>query len=185
MIYWMTGLSASGKSTIAKGAAERCDVEVLDGDKVRKGLCSNLGFSGEDRRENLRRIAHLAGFLDKYIDVIVACITPYESVRTMVRSICGDVRIIYIKASITECERRDPKGLYAKARRGEISGMTGIDDPFEVPKGPDLILDTEEYSPEECIEALVRYMRDGSIRQDASGSVRVPAAAEETDVPSD
>jgi len=184
MIYWMTGLSGSGKSTIANGAAEQLDVEVLDGDSVRKGLCSNLGFSGEDRRENLRRIAHLATFLDKHTDVIVACITPYQSARKMARSICPNLRIIHIDASVTECERRDPKGLYAKARRGEISGMTGIDDPFEPPEDPDLVLDTEKYSPEECIETLVQYMRNGGISENDAAGLRVPAAAQESDIPS-
>jgi adenylylsulfate kinase len=181
----MTGLSGSGKSTIAEGAAEQCDVEILDGDSVRQGLCSNLGFSGEDRRENLRRIAHLAEFLNKYTDVIVACITPYESVREMVRSICTDVRVVYIDASLSECEKRDPKGLYARARRGEISGMTGIDDPFEAPQDPDLILDTEKHSPEQCTGVFVRYMRDGSICEDKPGNVRVATAAGKRDVSSE
>jgi adenylyl-sulfate kinase len=158
MVYWMTGLSGSGKTTIAQGVAERHAVEVLDGDRLRRGPCAGLGFSPEDRRENLRRAAHMAAALSPHVDVIVACITPYESARDMVRRICPDVRLVYVKASVEECRRRDPKGLYARADRGEISGLTGVDDPFDPPAAADLVLDTERHTPAECVDALLRFI---------------------------
>ena len=159
MIFWMTGLSGSGKSTIATGVAQLRLVEVLEGDQCRRGLCKGLGYSPRDRQENLRRIAHLAACLSRHTDVLVACITPYESARQMVRSICGEMRLVYVKASVEVCRRRDPKGLYARADRGELPLFTGVGDVFEPPQQPDLVLDTENETPEQSIERLLRCVR--------------------------
>ena len=158
MIYWMTGLSGAGKTTIARGVAQRLMVDVLDGDNLRKGMCSNLGFSIDDRMENLRRIAHLARHLSKYTDVVVSCITPLESIRDMVKSICGAVDTIYVKASVEECIKRDPKNLYARMKSGEISGVTGIDSPYEPPVDADLVIDTEKMTKEESIDSMCRHI---------------------------
>ena len=160
MIYWMVGLSGAGKSTIAQGLKRLHLVEVLEGDACRRGLCKDLGYSPQDRTENLRRIAHLAAHLGKYTDVIVACITPYEKVQKMVRSICGDLRFIHVSASVAECRRRDPKGLYAKADRGDIADLSGVGDPFEPPRSPDLVLDTEQETAEQSIGRLLRYVQE-------------------------
>ena len=161
MIYWMTGLSGAGKSTIARGVQERHLIDVLDGDILRMGICRGLGFSPADRAENLRRAAHLAVHINKYSDVIVSCITPYESARKMVREICDDLRMIYVRASLEECRRRDPKGLYARSQRGEIIGLTGVDDPFEPPERPHLVIDTEQMSVDESIGCLLGYIQLG------------------------
>lgn len=158
MIYWMTGLSGSGKTTIAKGVEKLRPVEVLEGDTLRDGLCKGLGYSPAGRTENLRRIAHLATYLNKYTDVIVACITPYESARKMVRSLCVDLRTVFIKASLAECIKRDPKGLYVRAQRGEIGDLTGLGDIFEPPHDADLVIETEKQTPAESIAELLRYM---------------------------
>ena len=160
MIYWMIGLSGAGKSTIAQGLKRLHLVEALEGDACRRGLCRDLGYSPQDRTENLRRIAHLAVHLSKHTDVIVACITPYESVREMVRSICGDLRFIYVNASVAECRRRDPKGLYAKADRGDIADLSGVGDAFEPPRSPDLVLDTEQETADQSIRRLLRYVQE-------------------------
>ena len=160
MIYWMIGLSGAGKSTMALALKALHPIEVLEGDACRKGICRDLGFSHADRMENLRRIAHLAAYLNQHTDVIVACITPYESVREMVQSICGDLRFVYIQASVAECRKRDPKGLYAKSDRGEIADLSGVGDAFEPPACPDLLLDTERETAEQCIQRLLRYVRE-------------------------
>lgn len=161
MIYWMTGLSGAGKSTLARYAADRCQVRVLDGDELRKGLCAGLGFSEKGRIENLRRVAHLARFLNEYTDVIVACITPYEKTRKAARKICGSEnwRLVYVEASIEEAIRRDPKGLYDMVAAGALHGFTGVSDPFDEPEGPDLVLNTEEGGIRECGDRLTGYIR--------------------------
>ena len=159
MIYWMTGLSGSGKTTIAKGVQALTTIEVLEGDDLRKGLCNDLGYNCEDRNENLRRIAHIATHLNKYTDVIVSCITPYETTRSMIRSICPDFKILYIKASIEECIRRDPKGLYKKVYVGQIANFTGISDVFEPPVLFELVVDTEKETPQESIKKTLCFIR--------------------------
>jgi bifunctional enzyme CysN/CysC len=148
---WLTGLPASGKSTIA-AALEQLLVSqgrvayLLDGDNLRHGLNGNLGFSAEDRAENVRRTAQVARlFADSGAIALVSLVSPYARDRIAARELHGEAGIefleVYVNTPIEECERRDPKGLYARARRGELSGMTGIDDPYEAPAAPEVEID--------------------------------------------
>src|SRR5262249_45229580 len=155
-VIWLTGLSASGKSTIAC-LLERRLLEIgkhayrLDGDNIRHGLNSNLGFSAEDRAENIRRIGEVAKlFADAGIITLVSFISPYARDRQAVREKLApkDFIEVFVKVSVDEAERRDPKGLYKKARAGLIRGFTGIDDPYEPPTEPEIVLDTEQLSPQ-------------------------------------
>ncbi len=164
-IIWMTGLSGSGKSSIAKEVEKKLflkdfNVFVLDGDNVRLGINKGLGFSAEDRTENIRRTAEVAKlFSQAGFIVIVSLISPYVSERKKARDIRPEIfKEIYVKASIEECKKRDVKGLYAKAARGEIKNFTGISSPYDDPKDPDLILDTEKESVEESVEKLENFI---------------------------
>jgi len=166
LVLWLTGLSGSGKSTIAKTVERKLlenhtFAQVLDGDNVRSGLCNNLGFALEDRVENIRRISELAKlYLNSGIVTICSFISPTIQIRELAKRIVGEVDFheIYIKASIEECEKRDVKGLYKKARKGEIKGFTGIDSPYEEPECPNLILDTEIQTIEESTDKLFEYI---------------------------
>ncbi|MDE2719561.1 adenylyl-sulfate kinase [Candidatus Palauibacter polyketidifaciens] len=159
---WLTGMSASGKSTIANLLDRRLTIEgrhtyLLDGDNVRHGLCRDLGFTEADRVENIRRVAEVARLMvDAGLIVIVAFISPFRSERDYARSLFepGEFMEVHVDASLEACAERDPKGLYAKALRGEIRNFTGVDSPYERPERPDLRLDTETLSPEECVELL-------------------------------
>ena len=163
---WLTGLSASGKSTVANLLAKRLAREgrhtyLLDGDDVRHGLNRDLGFTEADRVENIRRIAEVAHLMvDAGLIVIVSFISPYQSERDFARSLFepGDFMEIFVDASLEVCARRDLKGLYAKAMKGEIRHFTGVDSPYERPERPDLRLDTETLSPEECAELVMRSL---------------------------
>ena len=163
---WLTGLSASGKSTIANLLEKRLHQEgshtyLLDGDNVRHGLNRDLGFTEADRVENIRRVAEVARLMvDAGLIVIVSFISPFQSERDFARGLFdpGDFREIFVDASIEACAARDPKGLYAKAMRGEIGNFTGIDSPYERPRRPDLRLDTEDLAPEECVELILRRL---------------------------
>ncbi len=165
---WLTGLSGSGKSTIAV-ATEAALVErghfayVLDGDNVRHGLNKNLGFSPEDRTENIRRVGEAAAlFADSGMICITAFISPYRVDRDRARaSAPGRFHEIYIKADVETCEKRDPKGLYKKARAGEIPEFTGISAPYEEPEKPEIVLETGEASVEESAGRLVAYLEEG------------------------
>jgi adenylylsulfate kinase len=163
---WLTGLSASGKSTIAV-ALEKALVErghlayVLDGDNVRHGLNKNLGFSPADRTENIRRIAEVAKlFTDCGVLVLTSFISPYRSDRDAARALFaeGDFVEVFVDASLATCEARDPKGLYKKARAGEIPEFTGISAPYEPPERPELVLDTAALSVEASVAALLRHL---------------------------
>ena len=163
---WLTGLSGSGKSTIAVGA-ERELVRrgrlayVLDGDNIRHGLNKNLGFSPEDRSENIRRIGEVAKlFTDSGVIVMTSFISPYRADRDAVRSLMpkGDFVEVYVSATVETCEGRDVKGLYQRARKGEIPEFTGISAPHEAPLQPELLLDTNRQTVEESIEGLVAYL---------------------------
>lgn len=162
-VVWLTGLSGSGKSTMAAELERKLlalgrPVWVLDGDKVREGLCSDLGFSPEHRKENIRRVAEVARlFADAGLICIVAFISPYRSDRERARSLLPAGRFIeiYLSAPLEACERRDPKGLYAKARAGLVKEFTGITAPYEPPLEPELELRTDKLTVEECISALV------------------------------
>lgn len=166
IMIWMTGLSGSGKSTIAIGVERELHrrgilCRILDGDNIRAGINSNLGFSAEDRRENIRRIAEIGKlFVDTGIVTIACFVSPTEELRQMARDIIGpeDFREVYIATPLAECERRDVKGLYARARRGEVKDFTGISAPFEAPTHPDLSLDTSEMTLKEEVRAVVELV---------------------------
>ena len=168
-VVWFTGLPGSGKSTIANGVAEILrrlgyKVEVLDGDWVRKTINPDATFTREGRRLHLRRVAWIARLLARN-GVIVLCsfVSPYRDVRAEVRRIVEEEGLkfieVYVKCSLKECIRRDPKGLYKKALRGEIKHFTGISDPYEEPENPDLIVDTEHFKPKENVEKVISYLR--------------------------
>lgn len=165
-VIWFTGFSASGKSTIAMELESRLyekgiHTYVLDGDNLRQGLNRNLGFSPEDRKENIRRVGEVSKlFADAGTVVLSAFITPYQSDRDMVRGMFSSNEFIevYVKCSIEECERRDPKGLYKKARSGEISDFTGISAPYELPESPEITLETDILSLSDCVEKVVDYL---------------------------
>ncbi|MCC7203403.1 MAG: adenylyl-sulfate kinase [Nitrospirae bacterium] len=166
VVLWFTGLSGAGKSTLAHYVEERlykmgCRTFVFDGDNVRHGLCSDLGFSAEDRSENIRRIGEMVKlFTEAGIIALTAFISPFIKDRERVRSLVGMDKFIeiYCDSSLEVCESRDTKGLYAKARRGEIPGFTGISSPYEPPVNPELHLKTGEMSLEECVDIVVRYL---------------------------
>jgi len=156
MTLWFTGLSGAGKSTVAQLVEEELrerahQVEVLDGDVVRQNLSKGLGFSKEDRDTNIRRIAFVADLLSRNgVIAITAAISPYREIRDEARELMGDRFVeIHVKASVTECARRDVKGLYEKAFAGEIKEFTGVSDPYEEPLDPELVLDTEMETPAE------------------------------------
>ena len=166
MMLWFTGLSGSGKSTVAialerelHGRGLLC--RILDGDNIRSGINNNLGFSAEDRVENIRRIAEVGRlFVDTGIITIAAFISPNNQLREMAAEIIGkdDFVEVFVSTPLEECEKRDVKGLYAKARRGEIKNFTGISAPFEAPEHPDITLDTSKLPVEESVKILLDYV---------------------------
>ena len=167
ILIWFTGLSGSGKSTIAN-LVERNLFEnniktySLDGDNIRKGINNDLSFSPEDRTENIRRIAEVANLLiDAGLVVLAAFVSPYKKDRENIRTIVKDVNFveIYVNTSIEECERRDTKGLYKKARTGEIKNMTGISAPYEAPENPDIEIKTEDESIEDSVKRIIDYIK--------------------------
>jgi adenylylsulfate kinase len=163
---WLTGLSGAGKSTIAYELERRLMAlghacYVLDGDNVRHGLTSDLGFTKDDRRENIRRVAHVAQLMnDAGLIVITALISPMDEDRAMAREIIGHDRFVetYLAASVDDCARRDPKGLYAKARAGAITAFTGVSAPYEPPVHPDLYVDTANQSKEASVSSVFDYL---------------------------
>ncbi|WP_219837792.1 adenylyl-sulfate kinase [Paenibacillus sp. R14(2021)] len=165
---WFTGLSGSGKSTLAFALEQTLHARniasyVLDGDNIRHGLNRDLGFSSEDRKENIRRIGEVSKlFADAGLFVLSAFISPDEKDRQMVKAMFppGDFIEIYVKCSLMECEKRDPKGLYKKARSGQISNFTGIDGKYDVPGNPDLIIDTEKMTIDQSLAALLAYLEE-------------------------
>lgn len=174
-VIWLTGLSSSGKSTLANALEQRLlqrgyHSYLLDGDNVRHGLNQDLGFSKEDRVENIRRIGEVAAlFVNAGLIVITAFISPFRADRAMVRALMpeGEFIEVHVRASLEACERRDTKGLYAKARAGVIRDFTGIDSPYEVPERPELVLDTEQSSVEDCLEQLLAYLGERRILRGA------------------
>ncbi|MCU7841487.1 MAG: adenylyl-sulfate kinase [Candidatus Thiodiazotropha sp. (ex Lucinoma annulata)] len=167
-LLWFTGLSGSGKSTLAHALEERlhqrgCRTYVFDGDNVRHGLCRDLGFSIDDRTENIRRIGEMSKlFVDAGIIALTAFISPIREDRDRARSLFahGDFIEVYVKASIEACESRDVKGLYKKARAGEIPNFTGISSPYEAPEKPEITIDTERSTVEECIDFLLESLEN-------------------------
>ena len=163
MMVWFTGLSGSGKSTVALGVERELHARgilcrILDGDNIRAGINSNLGFSQEDRRENIRRIAEIGKlFVDTGIVTLACFVSPTEDIREMARQIVGeeDFKEIYVSTPLEECERRDVKGLYARARQGGVKDFTGISAPFEAPRNPALCIDTSVLPLEESVRRVV------------------------------
>ena len=166
-IIWFTGLSGSGKSTIAHAVEEElfkkgCRTFVLDGDNVRKGLSSNLGFSEQDREENIRRVGEAAKLMvEAGIITLTAFISPYKQDRERVKIMMpqGDFIEIYCEATLETCERRDIKGYYKKARAGIIKNYTGIDSPYEIPDNPELTLNTDAQTQEESVQAVLSLLK--------------------------
>lgn len=167
LLLWFTGLSGSGKSTIANAVEQelyKLDVKTytLDGDNIRKGINNDLTFTPQDRTENIRRIAEVANLmLDAGLVVLAAFVSPYKKDRENIRSIVKDVNFveIFINTSLEECERRDVKGLYKKARAGEIKNMTGISAPYEVPENPDIEVETEEKAIDEAVQYIMNRVK--------------------------
>ncbi len=165
-VVWFTGLSGSGKSTIANLVDELlflrgCRSYVLDGDNIRHGLNKNLGFSKEDRAENIRRISEVAKLFAQAGVIAITCfISPYRADRDAARALLPPGRFIevYVECPLEICEQRDPKGLYKKARAGEIKGFTGIDDPYEPPLNPELVLNSASTPAEELARRVVQYL---------------------------
>ena len=166
VMLWFTGLSGSGKSTVAIALERELHrrgrlCRILDGDNIRTGINAGLGFSAEDRRENIRRIAEVGKlFVDTGVITLAAFVSPTNDVREMAREIIGeeDFKEIFISTPLEECERRDVKGLYARARRGEVKNFTGISAPFEAPEHPALSLDTSRLSFEESVKEILKLL---------------------------
>ncbi|MFL6561283.1 MAG: adenylyl-sulfate kinase [Bacillus sp. (in: firmicutes)] len=170
-VLWFTGLSGSGKSTIANAVSHELFRQgiseyVLDGDNIRHGLNKDLGFSDYDRTENIRRIGEVAKlFVDSGKVVTTAFISPFRSDREQVRALFEDGEFIevFVQCPIEECERRDPKQLYAKARRGEIKDFTGIDSPYEAPQQPEITLHSDQVTVQEAVEQVFAYLKEKKI----------------------
>ena len=166
LMVWFTGLSGSGKSTIAMGVERELHkrgilCRILDGDNIRAGINSNLGFSAEDRKENIRRIAEIGKLFVQTGVITLACfVSPTNDIRRLAREIIGeeDFREVFVSTPLEVCEQRDVKGLYAKARKGEVKAFTGISAPFEAPAHPDLTLDTSQMTLKEEVEAVIEFI---------------------------
>ena len=171
VVLWFTGLSGSGKSTIANEVAHKLHqmnklTYVLDGDNIRHGLNKDLGFSPEERNENIRRISEVANlFADAGIITLTAFISPYKKYRNFCRELAGKNRFIevYAKASLETCEKRDPKGMYKKAREGIIKDFTGIDAPYEEPENPEIIIDTDKETIDESADKVIQKIKEMEI----------------------
>ena len=171
VMLWFTGLSGSGKSTVAVALVRELHrrgrlCRLLDGDNIRTGINAGLGFSAEDRRENIRRIAEVGKlFVDTGVITLAAFVSPTEELRTLARDIIGadDFKEIFVATPLEECERRDVKGLYARARRGEVKNFTGISAPFEAPRNPALVLDTTDTPVEESVEKVLALLESAGV----------------------
>ncbi len=167
IVIWLTGLSGSGKSTVSQALSKKLTQEsvhnyVLDGDKIRTGLCSDLGFSPEDRTENIRRIGEVSKlFCHANVVTIVAFISPYRHDRDHVREIMqeGEFIEVFVDCPVEECEKRDPKGLYKKARSGEIPQFTGVSAPYEAPENPEVHLHTNKQTVGQCVGLILEYIQ--------------------------
>lgn len=170
-VLWFTGLSGAGKSTLANAVEQKLfqlgvQSYVLDGDNIRHGLNKGLGFSEEDRKENIRRIGEVAKlFVDSGLITCTAFISPFREDRNNVRNILepGEFIEIYTKCSLDVCEDRDPKGLYKKARNGEIPDFTGISSPYEEPENPEIVIETDKLSIEESVDVILNYLKEQGI----------------------
>ena len=171
VMLWFTGVSGSGKSTVAVALERELHrrgrlCRLLDGDNIRTGINAGLGFSADDRRENIRRIAEVGKlFVDTGIITLAAFVSPTEELRTLARDIIGaaDFKEIFVATPLEECERRDVKGLYARARRGEVKNFTGISAPFEAPQNPALVLDTTDTPVEESVGKVLALLEEAGV----------------------
>lgn len=171
VMLWFTGLSGSGKSTVAVALERELHrrgrlCRLLDGDNIRTGINAGLGFSAEDRRENIRRIAEVGKlFVDTGVITLAAFVSPTEELRTLARDIIGadDFKEIFVATPLEECERRDVKGLYARARRGEVKNFTGISAPFEAPRNPALVLDTTDTPVEKSVGKVLALLESAGV----------------------
>jgi adenylylsulfate kinase len=184
-VLWLTGLSGAGKSTLAKALEHKLfernlNVVVLDGDNLRMGLCADLGFTPDERSENIRRIAHSAKlFLSRGFIVITACISPYERDRELAREVVGDedLQEIFVFCPFEECQRRDPKGLYSKAVEGKVRAVTGFDSPYQPPSKPALRLDSSKLSVDEEVQAVLDLLAaNGIIPSSTQPAIAYPSA---------
>ncbi len=179
---WFTGLSGAGKSTLSEALARELvrrghRVEVLDGDVVRSNLSKGLGFSREDRDTNIRRIAFVCHLLTRNgVAAISAAISPYAAARDEARALIGDFVEVYVHCPLTELVRRDVKGLYAKALRGEIAHFTGISDPYEAPEHPDVVVDSGAETPAQSLERILRHLEMRGYLAPAGAASAEPAA---------
>lgn len=170
-VVWLTGFSGSGKSTIAHAVEEKLfksgkKTYVLDGDNIRHGLNKDLGFTEDERSENIRRIGELTKlFVDAGIIIFTAFISPFKKDRDTVRELLGEGKFIeiYVKCPIKECEKRDPKGWYEKARKGEISNYTGVSAPYEAPENPELVIETDKMDVNKSVETIMEYLKKAKI----------------------
>jgi adenylyl-sulfate kinase len=182
---WFTGLPSAGKSTLAELLAVELkargqSVEVLDGDVVRTHLCKGLGFSKEDRDENIRRIGFVCGLLTKHgATAIAAAISPYRAIRDEVRAKIGSFVEVYVKTPVETCIRRDVKGLYKKALAGEIKGFTGVDDPYEAPLKPEITIETETGTPKECVARILAGLEELGYLETTGGVSYTPEEEED------
>ncbi|MCY3985575.1 MAG: adenylyl-sulfate kinase [Candidatus Dadabacteria bacterium] len=171
LILWFTGLPSSGKSTLANELEKELiqgghRTYILDGDNVRMGLCKDLGFSAEDREENIRRIGEVSKlFADAGVIVLSAFVSPYRADRDAARNLVeeGEFVEIFVYCSVEQAEQRDVKGLYKKAREGIIKGFTGIDDPYEEPLNPEIMVNTEQFSIEQCKQQILHYLLERGV----------------------
>ena len=164
-VVWLTGLPSAGKSTIAVALAERLQhegraVQVLDGDEVRAQLCADLGYGRADRDENVRRIGYVAGLLARHgVTVLCPVVSPYRAARDSVRERVGDAFVeVWVSTPVDVCAERDVKGLYARQRAGTMTGLTGVDDPYEAPLAADVVVPTHEVSLDDAVELIARAL---------------------------
>lgn len=174
LTIWLEGLPGSGKTTLSRMLTSVLrghgyTTEMLDGDEVRKGLSPDLGFTRKDREVHAHRVGYVARLLSRNgVIVVVSLITPYESSRREIRSIIGDRMVeVWLRCPVEVCQERDPKGLYKKAMEGTITGVTGVDDPFEEPAAADLIIDTDKLSIDECIARVLQVLRGRGLMRGA------------------
>jgi adenylyl-sulfate kinase len=165
-VVWLTGLPGAGKSTLAQATAQRLrergveQLEILDGDELRRSLSRDLGFSHADRETHVRRVAYVANLLARHgVAVLVPVIAPYRETRAEVRASIGRYAEVYVRCPLEELKRRDPKGLYAAAARGEVEHLTGVSDPYEEPESPEVVVDTDRLTVDECTDRIIATLQ--------------------------
>lgn len=165
IVIWLTGLPCSGKTTLSKEIEKyfqqkNLPIQRLDGDVVRETISKDLGFSKEDRDINIERLSYVAQMLsDNGVNVVSAFVSPYQKMRDFIRGLCENFVEVHVNCGIDECKRRDVKGMYAKAARGEIKDFTGVDDPYELPRNPEIVVSTEKENIKESVEKIINYLK--------------------------